>query len=77
METKVRRIMADILGLDAAQIGNHTSMDNTVSWDSLAHISLMTAIEEEFEISLDIDEIESMRSMEHIRTVLEIKVERR
>ena len=67
METKVRRIMADILGLDTAKIGDHTSMDNTVSWDSLAHISLMTAIEQEFEIALDIDEIESMSSSNEAR----------
>ena len=70
----IKRIMADILELDPESISDSTSMDHTGSWDSLAHINLMTALEQEFGVALEIDEIESMRSFSHIRTVLQRKL---
>ena len=37
-------------------------MDNTEAWDSANHISMMLALEDEFGISFDVSEIESMTS---------------
>lgn len=74
METKVRRIMADILELDPRLITERTSMDNTGTWDSLAHINLVTALEQEFGVSLEIEEIESMHSFAKIKAVLAPKI---
>jgi len=73
MDTKIKRIMADILGLDADQIRDSTSMENTMSWDSLAHINLMSAIEQELGITLEIGEMEEMRSFGKILTVIDGK----
>lgn len=74
METKVRRIMADILELDPSLITEGTSMDNTGTWGSLAHINLVTALEQEFGVLLEIEEIESMHSFAKIKTVLAPKI---
>ena len=73
METIIRRIMADILGLEPSVIYEGTSMDNTMSWDSLAHINLMTALEQELGIVFDIDEMEQMRSFGEIVAVVTAK----
>lgn len=54
--------MADLLRLDAATIDESTGMDNTEAWDSANHISMMLALEDEFGISFDVAEIESMTS---------------
>ncbi|MEO8751359.1 MAG: acyl carrier protein [Casimicrobiaceae bacterium] len=61
-EQRVRRIMADILNLDAGRIDENTSMDNTEAWDSANHISLVLALEDEFGIAFDVADIEGMRS---------------
>ncbi len=74
MESKIRQIMADILDLAPGSITDETGMDNTGSWDSLAHINLMTALEHEFGITLDIEEIEAMRSFSDIRGILRHKL---
>ena len=59
-EQRIREIMADILQLDPAKIDENTSVDNTPKWDSANHISLILALEEEFSIAFDVDEIEQM-----------------
>ena len=62
IEQRIKELMADILHLDPAKIDENTSVDNTPKWDSANHISLVLAIEEEFSIAFDVDEIEQMLS---------------
>lgn len=62
IEQRIKELMADILHLDPAKIDESTSVDNTPKWDSANHISLVLAIEEEFSIAFDVDEIEQMLS---------------
>ena len=62
VEQRIKQIMADIFHLDPRQIGDQTSMDNTEPWDSANHISLVLALEDEFSISFDVAEIETMTS---------------
>jgi len=62
VELRVRQIMADLFAVDVGKIDESTSMSNTETWDSANHISLVLALEEEFDISFDVAEIESIVS---------------
>ncbi len=62
VEQTVRDVMSIILNLDAAEINDDTSMDNTPGWDSANHINLILALEEEFLISFEVSEFELMVS---------------
>lgn len=42
-------------------------------WDSLGHINLMSALESEYKISLDINEIVSLESISDIKKLLKRK----
>ncbi len=70
----IKQIMADILDVDADSISDDTSMEKVASWDSSNHISLVLAIEEEYGISLEVAEIEEMRSFFDIVTTVEQKI---
>ncbi len=48
----VRDIVADSLGLDAAEIDRATCAKNTPEWDSLAHLMILDAIEKAFRVKL-------------------------
>ncbi len=74
MEEKVKQIMSDIFDLHAGAINESTSTDNIASWDSLHHINLVLALEEDFGVSLDVDEIEAMVSFGDILKVLKGKL---
>ena len=75
MEEQVKQLMADILNVDQHSIDGSTSKDSTASWDSLSHINLMVAIEQEFQVSFDVSEIESMLSYSDIVETLERKLQ--
>jgi len=62
--------MADLLDLDPERIDGSTLKDNTPAWDSLNHINLVVALEQEFGISFDLHEIESMLSYDDIVQVV-------
>jgi acyl carrier protein len=73
-EDRIREIMADILGLDPRRIDEGTSMDNTESWDSANHISLVLAIEEAFGVTFDVSEMEAMLSFADILQAVNARV---
>ncbi len=70
-ELLIKQIMADVLRVDVDTIDEHTCMRNLGTWDSLAHINLITAIEQEIDANFDIDDIEQMVSFGEILNVLE------
>ena len=70
---EVRRIMADILEIDASAIGDDAEMGTIEQWDSGNHVSLVLALEGEFGVSFDVPEIEAMTSFPLIVSTLEKK----
>jgi acyl carrier protein len=75
LEDQVKNVMADILNLDPNSIDESTAQDGTASWDSLSHINLIVALEQEFQVSFDISEIESMLSFSDILDTLGKKLQ--
>ena len=73
MDEQVKQVMADILAIDANSIDGSTTKDGTASWDSLNHINLIVALEQEFNVSFEVSEIESMMSFSDILETLERK----
>ena len=52
----LRAIFSAILNLSLEEITDDLSPDTCELWDSLHHIHLVAAIDEEFEITLDIEQ---------------------
>lgn len=74
METAIKSVMADVLDIDAAAIDDDTSADNTPRWDSANHLHLVLALEDEFGVTFDVSEFESMLSFFDIMNVLRTKL---
>jgi acyl carrier protein len=71
MTDRLTSIFSDILNLPPDRLSDDTSPANTPSWDSLANMLLIAAIEETFEIELATAEIEVMGSIGKVRSILE------
>ncbi len=54
---EVRAILATVLRLEEAIISSDASTDNLDQWDSLAHMNLIVAIENKYNITFDEQEI--------------------
>lgn len=62
LEHKVKEVMSIALEIPLDAIDEKTSNDSIENWDSLKHMNLIIALEEEFKIALDIDRIVEMNS---------------
>lgn len=57
MEDKIKEILATILEIDQADVNNDTNPDTVSSWDSLRHMKLVFAIEDEYDVQFSDDQI--------------------
>lgn len=55
-QNKLKDIMAKIFDVDVNSIGDDASADNIENWDSLHHMNLVIALEENFSIELTEDQ---------------------
>jgi acyl carrier protein len=69
-ENALKQVMASMLSIDAASIDEESSIDNIESWDSIRHMNLVLALEEEFRVSIPDDEAANITSYPLIRVVL-------
>jgi acyl carrier protein len=74
VDQRVREILADILRLDAREIGDDAELGITPGWDSANHINLVLSLEEEFAITLDAAEIDAMLSFADVVATVEAKL---
>jgi acyl carrier protein len=66
----VRRIFADVFQLPLEQIAPHSSPETIPAWDSLQHLNLVLALEEEYHVQFTPEEIERMLSVEIAAEIL-------
>ena len=71
MEERIKKVMAAVFGISTAQIGEDTSPDTLENWDSLSHMTLTVALEEEFDVEFDTEEIVGMISYPLIKAAIE------
>ena len=78
MKKRVIEIVANNLNLDALEIENNSirvAFNETEGWDSLAHLSIMTDLEDEFDLEIEIDEMEELIDIDKIVQYLSQKNE--
>jgi acyl carrier protein len=69
----IRDIMADVLDIDADDIGPETTAHDVEEWDSLSHIRLMVAIERRFGLSFENAEIAALNNVGELIALIEAK----
>ncbi|ORU00569.1 hypothetical protein D081_1092 [Anaerovibrio sp. JC8] len=68
LDTKVKNIIAGILGVSVENINDDTAIGDLVEWDSLHHIHIIAAIEKEFgfrftpDVMMDLEDVSDIVS---------------
>jgi acyl carrier protein len=70
-EDKLKQVLADVFGLDVKTINDTTSVDTVAEWDSLRHLNLVLALEQQFNIVLSGEQTVQILSYPLIKIVLE------
>ena len=73
LEARIKNVMSAVFDIPVDQIKDNSSADTIESWDSLKHMNLVVALEEEFEIEFKDDEIIEMMNYPLIIEVLKNK----
>ena len=66
MEEKIKKLLADHLGVEQSTIMNDSSLFDDLGADSLDSVEIVMLIEEEFEIELADDEADSIFTVQEI-----------
>jgi acyl carrier protein len=69
----VTRVLADVFGVDPRQIHPDSSPDTIESWDSVQHLNLIIALEQEFGVRFAPEEIEDAISVQAITELVQRK----
>ena len=70
-EDRLSQTVAEVLGVATDLLSEDSSPDTISSWDSLGHLNLIIALEEEFCIRLSAEDVLAMRSVSSIRNILQ------
>ncbi len=70
VEMRIRTVLAEVFGLDVATVGPDTSTDTVDAWDSLQHLTIVLALEEEFDIHFDDEDTVALVTYPLIATIV-------
>lgn len=70
MEIKLTNVFANSLNLDKCKIDDSLTYGETPEWDSVAHMALIAAIEEAFDIMIDAEDVINMSSFTKAKEIV-------
>ena len=74
MTEELRILVADVLRVPPSQIDDSSTPQHFENWDSIQHVSLVVAIEEQFGVEFEPEEIRDMESIGKIDKILSWKL---
>lgn len=70
LDNKILEVMSFVFEVPVSELNEESSQDTIESWDSVKHLNLIVALEEEFGIEIPIEEVGNMISFKLIRLIV-------
>jgi acyl carrier protein len=70
-EERLKNIFSISLGVALSNVKDDLQYNTIPEWDSIAHMALVAALESEFDIMMDTDDIIDMDSVKKAKEILE------
>ena len=67
---KIKEVMSAVFEIPIESIADDASSDNIENWDSLRHLNLILALEEEFGVSIPDEEVGNLVNYKLIELVI-------
>lgn len=74
MEKKIYSVISKILGVPIKDLNEQSSPETIEGWESLKHMNLVIALEEEFDVQFEDDEIVNLLNIKNIIQILQRKI---
>ena len=75
IKARIKNVMAGVFGVPVEQISEDSSPDTIEKWDSLHHMNLIIALEEDFTLQFSDDEIAELLNFAMIQILIQEKVQ--
>lgn len=73
MDKRLEKVIRQAFNLDSGTIQENWTSNDIAEWDSLGHLILIAAVEKEFNIKFDIEEMFQVKSLGDISRILREK----
>jgi acyl carrier protein len=73
--SKLRSAFSDVFGISPDHVHPELGPGDVERWDSMGHVMLIAAIETEFSIKFEVEEIMEFTSFQSILSAIELKLE--
>tara|TARA_B110001450_G_C17503324_1_gene433293 strand:- start:268 stop:492 length:225 start_codon:yes stop_codon:yes gene_type:complete len=70
MEDRIKTQFTEIFGISADIVVDSLEYASIPQWDSVAHMSLIVGLEDEFDIMIDIDDVIDMSSFKKAKEIV-------
>ena len=71
IKQRVFKLVSDVLMVSIDKIHEDLTVEDIPEWDSLGHVSIISRVESEFNITLDMDQALDIESIEDIIDILD------
>ncbi len=66
----VEQVIGKVFNIDPAELDDTSSPDTIAEWDSMGHLTLITGLEEQFQVSIAIADAMEMVNVRKIKDIL-------
>ena len=73
LDAQVRQIISDVLNVPVERLVDDASPQSIENWDSVQHLNIVLALEEGLKVQLDPEDIEAMKNVASIVTLVQDK----
>jgi len=70
VQPKIYQLMSNVFEIPVEEISEDSSLDSIESWDSIRHLNLILAIEEEFGITIPDEEVGNLINYKLIELII-------
>lgn len=74
LQQKIILILSDVLDVEKSLVNSESSSDTIPAWDSVGHLNLMIALEEQFGVQFAPEEVDAMHSIEALVRIVEQRI---
>ena len=71
IEARIKEVMSAVFDVDADTINEESSQDNIEAWDSIKTLDLIVSLEEEFGVTIPLEEVGNMVNFKYIKLIIE------
>ena len=71
IDERIKDVMAGVFGVDSELLNDDSSHDNVDGWDSIKHLDLIVSLEEEFDVTIPMEEVNNLVSYKYIKLMIQ------